>query len=133
MNKLTKYETIFIINPNMESEAVESTIEDIQNLITSNEGEITKVEKWGKKRLAYEVRGNKDGYYLLMNFMVNTQFIPRLGQYCRVTEPIIKYMTIRADDLPEKKREIGRIKIEDDDDEDFVYMNEADEYEDNDE
>jgi small subunit ribosomal protein S6 len=94
---LNKYETIFIINPNIESENVERIIEDVQNLITGSEGEVIKVDKWGKKRLAYEVKGNRDGFYVLINFEADPQFILRLGRYYSLTDEIIKNMTVRAE------------------------------------
>ena len=102
---MSKYETIFIINPNAESEGIERSIEDIQNLISDSGGEVTNVDRWGKKRLAYEVKGNRDGYYVLISFEAGPQFAQRLGRYYGLTEQIIKYMTVKAEELPESKRE----------------------------
>jgi len=96
---LNKYETVFIVNPNIESEDIEKVIEDTQNLISGSGGTVIKVDKWGKKRLAYEVKGNRDGYYVLVDFEAEPQFIQRLGRYYGLTEEIIKYMTLRAEEL----------------------------------
>jgi small subunit ribosomal protein S6 len=101
---LNRYETIFIINPSIESEDIEQVIEDTQNLISGSGGTVIRVDKWGKKRLAYEVKGNRDGYYVLVNFEAEPQFIQRLGRYYGLTEEIIKYMTIRPEELPEVKK-----------------------------
>jgi small subunit ribosomal protein S6 len=100
---LNQYETIFIIDPGLESEGAESIIEDVQNLISGSGGMVTKVDRWGKKRLAYEVRGHRDGNYVVINFESDPQFIQRLGRYYGLTEQIIKNMTVRAEDLPEIK------------------------------
>ena len=102
---MNRYQTIFIIDSGVESEDVEAIIEDVQNLITGSEGEIVKVDRWGKKRLAYEVKGNKDGNYVVVNFMADPQFIQRLGRYYSLTEQIIKYMTVRSEDSPEPEKE----------------------------
>jgi small subunit ribosomal protein S6 len=96
---LNKYETVFIVNPNIESEDIEKVIEDTQNLISGSGGTVIRVDKWGKKRLAYEVKGNRDGYYVLVDFEAEPQFIQRLGRYYGLTEEIIKYMTLRAEEL----------------------------------
>jgi small subunit ribosomal protein S6 len=96
---LNKYETVFIVNPSIESEDIEKVIEDTQNLISGSGGTVIRVDKWGKKRLAYEVKGNRDGYYVLVDFEAEPQFIQRLGRYYGLTEEIIKYMTLRAEKL----------------------------------
>ena len=114
---LNKYETIFIINPNVESADVERIIEDVQNLITGSEGTVIKVEKWGKKRLAYEVKKNRDGFFVLIIFESDPQFIQRLGRYYGLTEEIIKNMTVRAEDPPAEPEEEAESKKEDDEDE----------------
>jgi small subunit ribosomal protein S6 len=111
---LNQYETIFIIEPDLESEGVESIIEDVQNLISGSGGVVAKVDRWGKKRLAYEVKGHRDGNYVLINFQADPQFIQRLGRYYGLTEQIIKNMTVRAEDLLETK---GRSA----EDEEFSY------------
>ena len=130
---MNKYETIFIINPNVESENVERIIEDVQNLITGSEGEVTKLEKWGKKRLAYEVKGNRDGFYVLINFEADPQFILRLGRYYSLTDEIIKNMTVRAERPPTEFE--GKLRSDDDeeDDEDVEEDDDEDEYDEDDE
>ena len=109
---MNKYETIFIINPSIESEDIEKVIEDTQNLISGSGGTVIRVDKWGKKRLAYEVKGNRDGYYVLVDFEAEPQFVQRLGRYYGLTEEIIKYMTLRAEELPEMKGTESRAKEE---------------------
>lgn len=109
---MNQYETIIIINPNIESEDVEKVIEDVQNQISGSGGTVTKVDKWGKKRLAYEVAGNKDGIYILINFEADPEFIQRLARYYGLAEQIIKYMIVRAENAPEL---VGELKAVDDD------------------
>ncbi len=136
---MNKYETVFIIDPGIESADIEKVIEDTQNLISGSGGTVIRVDKWGKKRLAYEVKGNRDGYYVLVNFEAEPQFIQRLGRYYGLTEEIIKYMTLRAEDLPgirsvesEAKERSRSKESEDEDEEDYEededYEDEEDEY-----
>lgn len=110
---MNKYETILIIDPNAGSEDIERIMEDVQNLISGSGGGITKVDRWGKKRLAYEVKGNRDGYYGLINFEAEPQFIQRLGRYYGLTEQVIKYMTVRAEEPSEPQREVDEREDED--------------------
>jgi small subunit ribosomal protein S6 len=115
---LNQYETILIIDPGVESGDAESIIEDVQNLISGSGGEVAKVDRWGKKRLAYEVKGNRDGFYVLINFEADPQFVQRLARYYGLTEQIIKYMTVRASKespKPERERE-----VDEDEDEEFL-------------
>ncbi|MFQ5730079.1 MAG: 30S ribosomal protein S6 [Waddliaceae bacterium] len=89
------YETIFIINPDSESAVFEQTIADVRNLIESNGYEVKKLDPWGRKRLAYEVKGHTEGYYVLMVFESEPDFIEQLQRYYRITESIIKYMVVK--------------------------------------
>ena len=103
---MSKYETAFIINPNVESEDVERIIERVQNLISDNGGSITKVDNWGKKRLAYEVAGSKDGIYIIINFEADAQIVLTLARHYGLDEQIIKHMTLRDEKPPESKTEM---------------------------
>lgn len=120
---MNKYETIFITDPDIASENVDEIIEEVQNLISGSGGEVEKLDNWGKKRLAYEVRGNKDGNYVLISFNADPQFIQRLERYYGLTEQIIKHMTVRAEKLPEFGTEVEkRVRDEDEDgDKDLLY------------
>jgi small subunit ribosomal protein S6 len=105
---LNQYETVLIIDPNVESEDIERIMEDVQNLISGSGGQVIKVDKWGKKKLAYEVKGNRDGYYGLINFEAEPQFIQRLGRYYGLTEQVIKYMTVRPEESSESERKVDK-------------------------
>jgi len=124
---LNKYETIFIINPNVESEGIDRIIEDVQNLIIGSEGQLVKVDKWGKKRLAYEVKGHRDGFYVLINFEADPQFIQRLGRYYGLTEEIIKYMNVKIEKPPTEIEMIPRKRNEDEDEDEIDLDEDEDE------
>jgi small subunit ribosomal protein S6 len=116
---LNKYETIIIINPNAETAIVDKIISDTQNIISGDEsgGVITKTENWGRKKLAYEIKGNKEGLYILMDYETVPLQIQRLERYCKLSEQVIKYMTVRAEDLPEpRSKEITKPKFDEDED-----------------
>jgi small subunit ribosomal protein S6 len=93
---MNKYETIYIISPTIDEEQVKATVEKFSNLVSEN-GELEKVEEWGRKKLAYEVQDQKEGYYVLMNFSANPDFPSELERNFKITEDILKYLIIRRD------------------------------------
>lgn len=116
-----QYETILIINPNNESEAIEKLVENVKSLITNDGGVISKTEDWGRKKLAYEIKGNKEGIYILLRYEANPTLIQRLERYFVLNEQIIKYLTVRAEKLPEpRQKEISIRKFEEEEEEEFM-------------
>ena len=93
---MNKYETMYIISTTIDEERVKGLIEKFNNLV-SEHGELEKVEEWGRKKLAYEVQDQKEGYYVLMNFSANSDFPAELERNFKITEGILKYMVIKKD------------------------------------
>ena len=95
---MRKYESMYILRPDLDEEAVKSTIERFAALVTNQGGQVTKAEPWGKRRLSYLIDGFKEGYYVLMNFSAEA-FVPiELERVYKITDTIIRYMIIREDD-----------------------------------
>jgi small subunit ribosomal protein S6 len=97
------YETIFIIHPELNEEDVEEHIKRVENLLTRLGGEILKTERWGKKRLAYEVDKHRYGYYVLLRLRANSALLPELERHYRLTEGIIKSLVIRLKAEPKEE------------------------------
>ena len=89
------YETIFIIDSTSEDSAVEETINSVTNLIQSSGYVIRQVDRWGKKRLAYEVKKHKEGFYVLMVLETEPDFVSQLQRHYQLSESIIKYMVCK--------------------------------------
>ena len=68
------YETIMIINSNLEEATIKATVEKFEALINAN-GKVESTEEWGKKKLAYPIKKQAEGYYVLVNFTSNPEFI----------------------------------------------------------
>ena len=94
---MNKYESVIIINPSLESEAIKALIEKISNLINNN-GKISSVEEVGKKRLAYEIKKNKEGYYIIIKFEANPEFIAELERVYRITDEVIKFIVVKEEE-----------------------------------
>src|SRR5262245_47096651 len=97
------YETIFIIHPELNEEDVEDHIKRVESLVTRLGGEIIKTERWGKKRLAYEVNKHRYGFYVLLRLRVNSTILPELERHYRLTEGIIKSLVIRLNAEPKEE------------------------------
>ena len=89
------YESAVIINAALEEDQIQSSISRIKELISSNDGEITDIEDWGRKRLAYMIRKSKIGYYIIFQFNAYPQIISTLEKFYKLDENILRYLTIK--------------------------------------
>lgn len=95
---MNKYESVMILAPTTADEEITKIIDKVKEIITSNEGTIIKSENLGKKKLAYEVKKNAEGIYIVIEFEVGAEVISELERYYRIEEEIIKFMTVRKDE-----------------------------------
>lgn len=91
---MNNYESIIIINPNVEEEKMKALIERFTTLINSD-GKVEKVDELGKKKLAYEIGKNKEGSYVVFDFTANPGLIAELERNYRITDEIIKFIVIK--------------------------------------
>ena len=101
------YEELFIIKPDATEEEIDQIIEQMQGVITHAGGTIDKLDKWGKRRLAYRVDKHREGYYVLIQFTAGPETVHELERRLRVTDAVIKFLTVRIDEslkLLEKKK-----------------------------
>lgn len=94
---MNKYESVVIINPTVDEEGVKSLVAKFTDLINTD-GKVEKVDDLGKRKLAYEVKKQKEGYYQVFNFEANPELIRELERNYRITDEIIKFMTIKVDE-----------------------------------
>ena len=94
MPKITgKYETIFIVNATLTEEAIKGLVENFTSLIAAN-GEIAKVEDWGKRRMAYAIDDMSEGYYTLVEFDAKPDFPAELDRVYKITDGIIRSIIV---------------------------------------
>ena len=91
---MNKYESVIIINPNVDEAGVKTLEEKFTGLINEN-GKVESVENMGKKRLAYEIKKCKEGTYMLFNFEANPDSISELERVYRITDDIIKFIVVK--------------------------------------
>ncbi|MBQ8287541.1 MAG: 30S ribosomal protein S6 [Clostridia bacterium] len=93
-NTNKSYETLFVVNATLSEEAIKSVIEKFTALIAAN-GEVTSVNEWGKRRLAYPIDDMNEGYYVLVDFEAPTSFIAELERIFGITEGIMRSIVKR--------------------------------------
>ena len=94
---MNKYESVIIINPNTDEKTIEETISKTTDLI-SKEGKVTEIDKMGIKRLAYEIKKCKEGYYVSFYYETDPSAISEIERQFRINENILKFITVRRDD-----------------------------------
>ena len=104
---MRNYEIMFIVNPNAPEEEIDKINTQLEGIITSGGGAIEKIEKMGKRRLAYEVDRHREGYYVLFVIKANGDIIKECERRLRVMDAVIKYITARTD---EEGRRLEKIK-----------------------
>jgi len=104
---MRNYEIMFIVNPNAQDEEIDKINGQIETIITSGGGKIDKIEKMGKRRLAYEVDRQREGHYVLFVMSANGEIIKECERRLRVMDAVIKYITVRVD---EEARRMDKIK-----------------------
>ena len=94
---MNKYESVIIINPSVDEEKEKALIKQYTDMI-NNDGKVEKVEELGKKKLAYEVKKNQEGIYVVFYFEANPELIAELERNYRIVDEIIKFITIRVEE-----------------------------------
>jgi len=101
------YEIMFIVRPDVEEADMDKLIEGFQKNVTDGGGEVRSTEKMGRRRLAYTVRKFNDGFYVLLNIAAEGQLITEIERRLRVSEQVIKFITVRMD---EEEKRLAKIK-----------------------
>jgi small subunit ribosomal protein S6 len=96
------YEELFIIKPDAPDEEVDAYIGQVKDLITNGKGNIDKVDKWGIRKLAYKLGKFNEGCYVLVQFSSSPELVKEVERRMRVTDLVIKYITVRIDEKLKK-------------------------------
>lgn len=101
------YEVMFIVRPDVEDEEVDKLIAGFSSTVTTGGGVVKTVEKLGRRKLAYVVRKFNDGNYILLTIEAGGPVVLELERRLRVTEPVIKFITVRMD---EEEKRLAKVK-----------------------
>ena len=89
------YELVFIVSPEVPDENVGTIIERVSDFITSRGGTVTKVDPWGRRKLAYPIDGHREGNYVLLQFRLDPRLTGELDTSLRISEDIIRHLLVR--------------------------------------
>ncbi len=98
---MSLYESVFIARQDISATQVEALADQFSELIKDNGGEVTKKEHWGLKNLAYRIKKNRKGHYVLFNIDAPPAAIQEFERNMRISEDVLRYLTIRVDELEE--------------------------------
>jgi len=104
------YELMFIVRPDMADEDLDKLISNLESTVTSAAGTVKNVERMGKRRLAYMVRKFREGVYILMTIEGAGSVVHELERRLRVTEPVIKFLTVRIDQEQKRLEKIKKLR-----------------------
>ncbi len=91
------YQTIVVIDSLLKTEEIDAIIEKIMRIINNNGGKVTNVDRWEKKRLAYEIKKRQYGYYVEIDFEAPGNLVKILERDYRLDENILRYLTVNLD------------------------------------
>ena len=96
---MNKYESVLIARQDLGSSQVNTLVDELKNVISAQGGEVVRVDNWGLKNLAYRIKKNRKGHYVLMNISAPASAVAEYERVMRVNEDIIRYMTVRVEDF----------------------------------
>ena len=91
------YETVFILDPGLDENQIKDEVGKVQDLISDLKGEVVGVEPGGKRRLTYEIKGNREGYYTLITFRSEPSSIPEIERGYKLNEKVLRHIIVRVD------------------------------------
>jgi small subunit ribosomal protein S6 len=104
------YEVMFIVRPDLTEEDVDKLISTLQTHVTNAGAVVANVEKMGKRRLAYDVKKFQEGQYVLVTLNSDGKGIYELERRLRVTEPVIKFITVRMDEEQQRLEKVRKLR-----------------------
>jgi len=94
---LRKYELVFILRPDIEEDKGTEVTEKIKGLIESNGGEVVKLDKWGKRRLAHEIKDFREGHYIILQMHADASVVREVDRVIKITDEVLRHLIVRQD------------------------------------
>lgn len=94
---MRKYEVVFVHRPDLDEEKSAALIERFKNLIENHGGEVIKIDKWGKRRLAYEVKDLREGVYIIVHMNAEPTVATELDRVFKITDEVLRHIIVRED------------------------------------
>ncbi len=95
---MRRYETIYILRPTLGEDEVSELVEKTNNILTSGDGEIIALDKWGLRKLAYLIKKESNGYYVFCDYGTEPDNVTEMERKFRIDDAVLKYMTLKTAD-----------------------------------
>jgi len=95
---LRQYEIIIILRSELDEEKNQAVLDKFKGIIENNGGEVVKLDKWGKRRLAYEIKDLRDGFYVVSRVKATPAIIAELDRILKITEEVLRHMIVKEDE-----------------------------------
>ena len=95
---MSAYELMYIVKPDLDDQAVQQEIEKVGQLIQTNGGQIKKVTPWGKRRLAYTVKDNREGHYVVAEFDLDQAKVQEVERVLKISDTVFRHLLVRQDE-----------------------------------
>jgi small subunit ribosomal protein S6 len=97
---MRRYEIVYIINPDLDTEPLKEVVTKFSDIITKLKGSVLRVDEWGKRKLAYEVKHFDKGYYVVCDFCGDPTTVDEVERNLKLDDRVLKYITVKvADDV----------------------------------
>ncbi|NUP06325.1 MAG: 30S ribosomal protein S6 [Polyangiaceae bacterium] len=106
-----EYETIYILKPDVDAESADKVGQRLQEVVTRENGKLTKVELWGRRRLAYDIAKHKRGVYVYLKYLGDGRVVAEVERNLRLSDGVLKYQTV----LVGNDIELGKVEVQTDD------------------
>lgn len=97
---MKKYEAFYIVAPTLTDAEVSKIADNFKGVVEKNGGKVESAEKWDKRKLAYEIKGHREGNYVLMNFEAPPQLPAELNRLMRISDDIVRHTILVRDEVP---------------------------------
>ena len=94
---MNQYEVLYIIVPNQDEEAMKASVEKFKGIVETNGGEVTAVDEWGKKRLAYPINYKTEGWYVLVTFKAPADLPRELERNLEIYDDVLRYLVVKLE------------------------------------
>ncbi len=94
---MREYELVFIVHPDLDDTALKEVVEKVSGWITDAGGSVSKVDVWGKRKLAYAIRKQKEGQYVQFKTQMEPEFGATLERNLRFLEPVLRFLLVSVD------------------------------------
>lgn len=95
---MASYELMYVLIPNLEDEDYEAANQKLSDLITENGGRLNKIDVWGKRRLAYEIKKWREGYYTVIYFEAPPEVVKELDRVLKIDEKVLRHLIVRHEE-----------------------------------